>query len=1144
MDKSLIIADKTKKNKHNKALNSFYSKMTQLTTHIDYLFKNKYIIQDFYIEKMYIFSDIKNKINILEKTLNEKKYNKKFVDGFIEDIQTLIENITFHIGSESIFSILSILQIDQLYYDTKTEDSKYLISIYNNYFIPMSVSLINDTKNFLIDNKIINLDIPNVIPLINKKHQSFIEKIDGATIIVYINEKKIVCINGIFKKDSLGLIKKYPIFKKKMDNIKKECDYLNLPDDFKEKYLEQINLKDLIINNYLNIVNQVKSDFDEYIKYKTKSLSSIVKDFIKFTPDKQRKIIILFLIGDDESIFTAHIIYDLIIDQTFLYENEKLSDVLFNSLHWKIQKEFKITQTKFDNNKKKLENINFNDIPYESKILSMKSNEIVKGKALEKLKEINGSKENSIKAQQWLDGLLKIPFGIYKKEDIIYFFENYKLNLNKYVDIFSIKISDYNIFSLNEFNKKNYEIIIDIINEYNSKIINSEHTCEIFIDYLKKVIEKLLEHLIKEIKNNNIFSIENHNNKEEISKLTKEILNIFKETLNNQNNKILINKLNSLNNLYYNNLNNIIPNLIEHNLDEDEEVNKKIDLELDNEKYNLSYNNNFINFVLKNMDEYNKFIIEWEDFYIKKKEYIIKIDQILDKCTYGQTEAKKQMKRIVGQWMNGNMNGQCIGLHGPAGTGKTTISKNGFAKCLLDNEGKSRPFAFLPLGGATNGSILEGHHYTYLGSTWGKIVDILMETKCMNPIIYIDELDKISKTEHGREIISILTHITDQSQNKEYFDRYFASVPIDLSQVLFIFSYNDRDNIDRILLDRIQEIHIDPLSCQEKIIISQNYVLPKIYEDIGFNENEIIFNNEVLENIINQYTYEPGIRKLNEILYDIIREVNLNKINGEYINYPFKIDDYVLEDVLSNKTKIKPKKINDIPKVGLVNGLYATSSGLGGITIIQAKQTISDKKFGLEKLTGSQGDVMKESMSCAFTVASNLINDEFRKQFEKDNEHFGVHIHCPDGATPKDGPSAGLAITTCLISLITKIPIRNDIAMTGEIDLEGNAGEIGGLYSKIQGALNAGVKKVLVPRNNEKDLDIIFRKEQQDKNNIKNSLNVRKVDSFLLLDKNSYIKEKDHLIFRNTLEIILVDNIFDVLKYTLIDNDFVFKNSL
>jgi ATP-dependent Lon protease len=262
-------------------------------------------------------------------------------------------------------------------------------------------------------------------------------------------------------------------------------------------------------------------------------------------------------------------------------------------------------------------------------------------------------------------------------------------------------------------------------------------------------------------------------------------------------------------------------------------------------EYEDNYNNGFKKYILKNLEEFDEFINDWDNFKLNKKMYMKEVDKILDKCTYGQTEAKDQMKRIIGQWMNGVSKGQCFGLCGPPGVGKTTLCKNGLAKCLFDENGEERPFAFLPLGGATNGSILEGHHYTYLGSTWGKIVDILIETKCMNPIIYIDELDKISKTEHGREIISILTHITDQSQNKEFYDRYFTSIPIDLSNVLFIFSYNDRDNIDKILLDRIQEINIKPLSIREKIIISQNYIIPDILNNVGFTTSEIIFTNDI-----------------------------------------------------------------------------------------------------------------------------------------------------------------------------------------------------------------------------------------------------------------------------------------------------------
>jgi ATP-dependent Lon protease len=248
-----------------------------------------------------------------------------------------------------------------------------------------------------------------------------------------------------------------------------------------------------------------------------------------------------------------------------------------------------------------------------------------------------------------------------------------------------------------------------------------------------------------------------------------------------------------------------------------------------------NYNDHFLKYILKNLEEFNEFINEWEKFKIDKKIYIKEVDKILDKCTYGQSDAKDQMKRIIGQWMNGVTKGQCFGLCGPPGVGKTTLCKNGLAKCLFDENGDERPFAFLPLGGATNGSILEGHHYTYLGSTWGKIVDILMETKCMNPIIYIDELDKVSKTEHGKEITGILTHLIDSTQNDVFQDKYFSGIDIDLSKALFIFSYNDPDQIDRILLDRIHRIKFDNLTLDDKIVIVEKYILPDINKRMGFS---------------------------------------------------------------------------------------------------------------------------------------------------------------------------------------------------------------------------------------------------------------------------------------------------------------------
>ena len=402
------------------------------------------------------------------------------------------------------------------------------------------------------------------------------------------------------------------------------------------------------------------------------------------------------------------------------------------------------------------------------------------------------------------------------------------------------------------------------------------------------------------------------------------------------------------------------------------------------------------------------------------------------------------------------------------------MAKYGIGNCLQDSDNTTRPFIFLPLGGSCNGSTLEGHNYTYVGSNWGKIVDSLISTKCMNPIIYIDELDKVSKTEHGKEIIGILTHLTDSTQNEEFNDKYFAGIPFDISKCLIIFSYNNVELVDKILLDRIHTIKIDPITGKDKISITKLHVLPEIFTNVGINNSDIIISDKIIEYIIHTYTYEAGARKLKEKLYQIIREINL-LILTRSITLPYRITKTFVDNLFKNNLKVQIKKINNVSKVGIVNGLYATSLGIGGITVIQVKKIYSKNILEL-LLTGNQGDIMKESMTVSKTVCLQYITSHYT-HINISDLTYGIHIHCPNGGTPKDGPSAGAGITLAIISFITNKKIRNDFAITGEIDLDGNVIQIGGLHSKLNGAKSAGVHTVLCPKTNQPDYENIILKD-------------------------------------------------------------------
>ena len=465
---------------------------------------------------------------------------------------------------------------------------------------------------------------------------------------------------------------------------------------------------------------------------------------------------------------------------------------------------------------------------------------------------------------------------------------------------------------------------------------------------------------------------------------------------------------------------------------------------------------------------------EWYNYKSAKKEYLKDVRKILDDSVYGHKEAKQQLERIFAQWINGEEKGAVLGLLGPPGTGKTSLAKNGLSKCLKDRNGVSRPFSFLAIGGAVNGSTLIGHNYTYVGSTWGKIVDILITTKCMNPIIFIDELDKVSATENGKEIISILTHLTDATQNDDFEDKFFSGVKLDLSRALIVFSFNDVNLIDPILKDRITIIETKPLSISEKIEIVNNYMLPEVCKDVGFSKNEIIFTDPIIKHIIETYTLEAGVRKLKEKIVELVREINLEKFYDDSITFPYIITKEFCERIFELRPKIKIKKVIKNPTIGVVNGLYANSVGLGGITTIQAIKFPSDKMFELN-LTGSLGDVMKESINYSLKIATSLLTQEARDEIKKNT--FGIHLHCPEGSVKKDGPSAGAAITLALYSLLSGIPVNNLVALTGEIDLLGNVTAIGGLKYKLNGAKKAGVTIALYPEENQDDVDILLKED-------------------------------------------------------------------
>jgi ATP-dependent Lon protease len=321
--------------------------------------------------------------------------------------------------------------------------------------------------------------------------------------------------------------------------------------------------------------------------------------------------------------------------------------------------------------------------------------------------------------------------------------------------------------------------------------------------------------------------------------------------------------------------------------------------------------------------------------------------------------------------------------------------------------------------------------------------------------------------------------------NSSFQDRFFQGIDFPLDRLIIMTSYNDRSKVDPILLDRFIELDVKPYNIQDKILIIKNYVLNELKTIIGFPYHLEIEDSTIKE-LINDYTVEAGVRDIKRKIELILLKLNKLRLTNSLDKFlspdlkTIKLTPQIVDDLIDSRSKIVKKKIASKSMVGVVNGLYATNVGTGGITTIQIEPNYSlDSNFVI-KLTGSQGDVMKESVQCAFTCAIKYIcsNSEFNSM-ELINGHIkknfpnGFHIHTPAGATPKDGPSAGCAFAIAFISLILGKPFNHQVAMTGEIDLNSNATKIGGLEYKLVGAKQAGITKVLVPKENEKNIEEI-----------------------------------------------------------------------
>lgn len=435
-------------------------------------------------------------------------------------------------------------------------------------------------------------------------------------------------------------------------------------------------------------------------------------------------------------------------------------------------------------------------------------------------------------------------------------------------------------------------------------------------------------------------------------------------------------------------------------------------------------------------------------------------EKILNEQHYGLEKVKERMLEFLAvRMLTGSAVSQIICLVGPPGTGKTSVAKS-VAEAL------HRQYVRICLGGVRDEAEIRGHRKTYVGAMPGRVVTALKQAGVKNPLMLLDEIDKLGNDYKG-DPSSALLEVLDGEQNHAFQDHY-VEIPIDLSEALFIATANSRDAIPRPLLDRMEIIEINSYTANEKFHIAKEHLVAKALKKNGIREGELVFDDEAIRDIVRFYTREAGVRGLERQIGAVCRKEakqilvrRKNKLTEEVIVTPEKLEHYL------GKPKYRQDKVNEKPEVGIVRGLAWTS--VGGDTLqIEVNVMPGEGKIDL---TGQMGDVMKESARTALSYVRSVsghykVADTFYKK--KD-----FHIHIPEGAVPKDGPSAGITMATAILSAVAQIPVRADLAMTGEVTLRGRVLPIGGLKEKILAAKMAEVKTVLVPKENEKDIEEI-----------------------------------------------------------------------